>query len=229
MPNLSCAPDNSLFYKTVKDENFMIYKNNNLMIFQSPSLAKIQLKLGELVFCDETYFIFPAITYQIFITRVYSSITNSYYTTSFRIINKKYEASYKLIFKKLHENITNYLEIGESYNIRELHADFQIANGIVCKTISPNVNIKHCIWHWLGALELNKNKICLNDINKNDNLFVLYRILSNLYICDPNFVVDVFQLIKEKSDKPAFGEYLKYFEEQYIHRYGISSWNFYKN
>ena len=50
-------------------------------------------------------------------------------------------------------------------------------------------------------------------IYNNDNLFALFRILSNLYICEPNFVVDVFQLIKEKSDKPAFDEYLKYFEK----------------
>ena len=199
------------------------------MIFQSPSLAKIQLKLGELVFCDATYFICPAISYQIFITRVYSPITHSYYTTSFSIMNNKKETTYKLIFKKLHENITKYLEIGEGYNIRELHTDFEIAIGKACKLIYPNVNIKHCIWHWLRALEINKNKICLNEISNNDDLFILYRILCNLYVYDPYFVLDVFKLIKEKSENSAFGEFLKYFEEQYILRYGIKTWNYYDN
>lgn len=98
------------------------------MIFQSLSLAKIQMKLGELVIYD-AYVIFPAISYQIFITRVYSSITQSHYTSSFSIMNNKKEASYKLIFKKLHENITNYLEIEESCNIRELHTDLGIVIG----------------------------------------------------------------------------------------------------
>ena len=114
------------------------------MIFQSPKLVKIQLKLGALVFCDTTFFICLAISYQIFITRELSNITHSYYTTSFSIMNNKKESNYILVFTKI-QNIKKYLEIGESYEIKELHTYFEIAIGNTCKAIYPNVNIKHCI------------------------------------------------------------------------------------
>ena len=38
--DLSLAPENSLYYKTLNNENFVIYKDKELMILQSPGLAK---------------------------------------------------------------------------------------------------------------------------------------------------------------------------------------------
>ena len=40
---LEDAPINSIYYSTCDDEEFFIFKNNDLLIFQSPSLAKIQI------------------------------------------------------------------------------------------------------------------------------------------------------------------------------------------
>jgi len=37
-------PDESIYYKTVKNENFMIFKNLNLIFFQSPFQAKLFMK-----------------------------------------------------------------------------------------------------------------------------------------------------------------------------------------
>jgi hypothetical protein len=144
-------------------------------------------------------------------------------------MNNKKESNYTIIFKKIHENIKNYLDIGEIYEIKELHTDFEIAIGNACKEIYPNVNIKHCIWHMLRALEINKNKKCLKEIKDNDNIFILYRIICNLYVCDPKYIEEVFELIKDKSNNEAFDEFLNYFEEQYINKYGIDSWNYYRN
>ena len=48
--NLASAPDESIYYKTLKDEKFVIYKDEDLMIMQSPNLAKIQMKLGNIIF-----------------------------------------------------------------------------------------------------------------------------------------------------------------------------------
>ena len=87
---MASAPDGSIYYKTIKDEKFVIYKDDDLMIMKSPNLAKIQMKLGIIIFCDAC----PTISYQVFITRVFSEKTESYYTTSFSIMNKKREKDY---------------------------------------------------------------------------------------------------------------------------------------
>ena len=150
--NLALAPDDSIYYKTLKDEKFVIYKDADLMIMQSPNLAKIQMKLGNIIFCNATFYICPTICYQVFITRVYSNKTNSYYTTSFSIMNTKREKGYYKIFKILDDNIKNYLDFGESYNVKEIHIDFEyaIANG--CKKVYPGIKIKYCVWHFMRAL-----------------------------------------------------------------------------
>ncbi len=58
-----------------------------------------------------------------FITRVYSITTNSYYTTSFTIMQNKKEKIIKA-FQKIHYNIKPYLDIGEEYTVEEIHTDF---------------------------------------------------------------------------------------------------------
>ena len=179
--DLSLAPENSLYYKTLNNENFFIYKDKELMILQSPGLAKIQLKLGNIDFCDGAFFICPSVAYQVFITRVYSSITHSYYTTSFSIMKNKSEKDYTKVFNVLNENIKKYLDIGESYEIEEVHTDFELAIGKGCKNIYTDVSIKFCIWHFLRALEINKNKICSKEIKENDVLNKLFKTVSNLY------------------------------------------------
>ena len=47
----------------------------------------------------------------------------------------------------------------------------------------------------MRALEINKNKICFEEVKNNDKCFVLYKILTNLYVCDPDYVIPVFNLI----------------------------------
>ena len=42
--NLNEAPENSLYYKTLDEEDFVIYKDSRNFILQSPSLAKIQIE-----------------------------------------------------------------------------------------------------------------------------------------------------------------------------------------
>ena len=81
---------------------------------QSPNLAKIQMKLGNIIFWDATFYICPTICYQVFITRVYSNKTNSYYTTSFSIMNTKREKGYYKIFKILDDNIKKLFRFGRT-------------------------------------------------------------------------------------------------------------------
>ncbi len=70
----------------------------------------------------------------------------------------------------MNENIKNYLDIGESYEIEEEHSDFELAIGKGCKNIYPGVSIKFCIWRFLLTLEINNNKICSIEIKENDVL-----------------------------------------------------------
>ena len=176
------APSNSIYYTTFDDEEFLIFKNNDLLIYQSPLLAKIQIKFGDILFCDGTFYSCPSITYQIFITRVYSEKSNAYYTTSFSLMSNKTEDLYTIISKKLNDNINKYFDLYENYEINELHIDFEIAIGNSGKKIFPDCTIKYCIWHYNRALENHMNNICKTDKNINDYLFILYNCIRN-HIC----------------------------------------------
>ena len=134
-----------------------------------------------------------------FITHAYSETTNSYYTTSFSIMQTKKEKDYIKVFQKIHNNINLYLDIGEKYKDKEIHTDFGYAISNTCQKVYPNVKKKFFIFHMIKALDINKNKICLNDINENDNLFILYNIITSLYLCNTKYIKDVFELVKREN------------------------------
>ena len=78
----------------------------------------------------------------------------------------------------------------------------------------------------MRALEINKNKICFDEIKNDDKTFVLYKIITNLYVCDPEYVIPVFNLISKKNNSENFKKFLTYFETQYIKKIDINSWNY---
>jgi hypothetical protein len=53
--------------------------------------------------------------------------------------------------------------------------------------------------HQLSVIESNKNKLCKDDINTDDELFILYKVIYILYICDPEYVELAFALIKKEN------------------------------
>ena len=61
--NLEIAPEESIYYNTLKGEKFVINKDLDLLVLQSPDLVKIQLKFGTILFCDATFFICPSFSY----------------------------------------------------------------------------------------------------------------------------------------------------------------------
>jgi len=87
---------------------FMIFKNSDLVIFQSPFKAKLFKKYNNDIFVDGTFYIAPKFSQQVFITRTYVKELNSFYTTSYAIIlrNKK-QKTYKILFNKLKQNSNN--------------------------------------------------------------------------------------------------------------------------
>ena len=96
---------------------------------------------------------------------------------------------YALVFNKINDEIKLYLDIGKKYQIKELNSDFEVAMSSGCRQIYPQVTVKYCIWHQLRAKEHNKNKLCKDDINRDDELFVLYNVICNLYICVQNMSI----------------------------------------
>ena len=71
----------------------MLLKNPNLIIFQSPFQTKLFMKYSEIyIYGDDTFYIAPKFSYQVFITRTYIKDLNGFYTT--------YEILFKEIKKK---------------------------------------------------------------------------------------------------------------------------------
>lgn len=87
--NWEDIPDNHEYYSTLSGESFMLKKNEDFIIFQSPSLAKLHIKYRDKIFCDGTFYIAPSISYQVFITRIYAEEMHYFFTTSFTIMKNK--------------------------------------------------------------------------------------------------------------------------------------------
>ncbi|KAG4100575.1 hypothetical protein H8356DRAFT_1422669 [Neocallimastix lanati (nom. inval.)] len=83
-------PNESRYYKTKRDENFMIFKNNDLFVCQSLFQAVLFSKNNH-IFVDGTFNIASIFSYQVFITRTYVTELNCFYTTSFSILKNKNE------------------------------------------------------------------------------------------------------------------------------------------
>jgi len=78
----------------------MIFKNNNLIVFQSPLQAELFSK-NKPIFVDGTFYIAPIFSYQVFITRTYITELNCFYTTSFSILKNKKQTTYEILFEEI--------------------------------------------------------------------------------------------------------------------------------
>ncbi|KAL6613674.1 hypothetical protein U3516DRAFT_663266 [Neocallimastix sp. 'constans'] len=58
------------------------------------------------MFADGTFYIASIFGYQVFITRIYATEINSFYTTSLSILNYKEQATYELLFEELKKNLS---------------------------------------------------------------------------------------------------------------------------
>ncbi len=109
-----------------------------------------------------------------FITRNYVREINSFYTTSFSILKNKQESTYEILFREIKKNIriiNNNIPIHPKY----FHWDFEkgISNAVL--KIFPSVSMKYCIWHYKRSLEIHKKKICFNEVEENNELYIYYK------------------------------------------------------
>ncbi|KAG4092303.1 hypothetical protein H8356DRAFT_1405685 [Neocallimastix lanati (nom. inval.)] len=74
LPNIKSFDDipiESEYYKAKRNENFVIFKNTDLIIFQSPFQAYLFSNCHKNIFADGTFYAAPKFSYQLFITRTY--------------------------------------------------------------------------------------------------------------------------------------------------------------
>ncbi|KAG4083111.1 hypothetical protein H8356DRAFT_1437178 [Neocallimastix lanati (nom. inval.)] len=107
-PNIKSFDDipiESKYYKTKRNENFMINKNTDLIIFQSPFQAYIFSNYHKHIFADGTFYAAPKFSYRLFTTRTYVGEFNMFYTTSISILKNKKQSTYETQFKEIKKKI----------------------------------------------------------------------------------------------------------------------------
>ena len=87
--NWNNIPELHDYYKTLSGEDFIIKKTEDYLLFQSKSLANIQINYNKSIFCDATFYAAPSISYQLLIIRVESKEFHTFFTTSFCIMRNK--------------------------------------------------------------------------------------------------------------------------------------------
>jgi len=166
----------------------MIFKNSNIIIFQSPFQTVLLIKYNENMFADGTFYITPIFGYQVFIPRVYAPEMNSFYTTSLSILNNKEQATYELLCEELKKNSSKY-----NNNIivtqKILHCDFEKGISNAAIKIFPNITIKYCVWHYKRSLEVQKNKLCYNEVESNHKIYLYYKAITKFPFINHEYLI----------------------------------------
>ena len=223
-------PDESIYFKTENDENFMIFKNDDLLIFQSPFQAKLFSKYKD-VFADGTFDSAPKPCYQIFITRTYVKKINGYYTTSFSLLRNKTQTAYETLLEEIKKNSNKYNN-GIEASPKIFHCDFEraISNAVI--NIFPNANIKYCVFHYKNTLEKQLIKLCGNNILNNADICTHFNDIMNLPFINPEYIYDIYNKIKNECQEKRYDqflEFLDYFKKNYLISYETNYWNYYDN
>ncbi|KAG4087812.1 hypothetical protein H8356DRAFT_1433280 [Neocallimastix lanati (nom. inval.)] len=179
------VPNVSEYYKTIRGEYFMIFKNSNIIIFQSPFQAKLFME-NKHIFADGTFLIAPTNSYQVFITRTYVTELNCFYTTSMSILKNKEQITYEILFNEIKKNIIKY-NANINFSEKIFHCDFEKGISNAVENIFPNINIKYCFWHYKRLLMTKKNKLCYKEV-KDHNILNTYKAISNLYYFEKTFL-----------------------------------------
>ncbi|KAG4091132.1 hypothetical protein H8356DRAFT_1408380 [Neocallimastix lanati (nom. inval.)] len=215
-------PNESKYYKTKRDENFMIFKNNDLIVFQSPFQTELFSK-NKHTFADGTFYIAPIFRYQVFITRTYVTELNCFYTTSFSILKNKKQTTYEILFEEIKKNSSKYNSIEITPKI--FHCDFEKAVSNAAQKVCINANIKY-------SLEIKKKELCGNKVEKIKDLYIYYNNISNFPFINPEYIYDIYSKIKSECQEHnyvQFLEFLEYFKKTYLINFETENWNYYDN
>ena len=226
---LDKVPKESEYYNTKRGKILMIFKNSDIIIFQSKFQAKLFAK-NKHIFADGTFSIAPPGTNQVFITRTFDTEVNRFYTTSISILISKEQNLYKILLEEIKKNIIKY-NPNVDFSEKLFHCDFEKGITNAVENVFPNMNIKYCVWHYKRLLR-NKKKICYKEVKDNNILKSYYKAISNLPFINPQYIYDIFYKIKFTcegygSTCTQFLKFLDYFEKTFLKNYNIKYWNYY--
>ena len=60
-----------------------------------------------------------------------------------------------------------------------MHCDFEKGISNAAIKIFPNITIKYCVWHYKRSLEVQKNKLCYNEVENNNKIYLFYNAITN--------------------------------------------------
>ncbi|KAG4092118.1 hypothetical protein H8356DRAFT_1406358 [Neocallimastix lanati (nom. inval.)] len=170
-PNIKSFDDipiESEYYKTKRNENFMIFKNTDLIIFQSPFQAYLFSNYHKNIFAYGTFYAAPKFSYQLFITKTYVGEFNMFYTTSISILKNKKQSTYETLIKEIKKN-ANKFRSNTLITTTNFHCDFEQGISNAAKKVFPNINIKYCVLHYKRSLEKQKNILCYHEVKNNND------------------------------------------------------------
>ena len=144
------APDESIYYKTINNQKFLLYKDKEVIFFQSEDQARIQAKEGNLV----RLFIHHHIFYTNYLLYMFMmKLIIPFIQLHFSLMKNKTTDDYYKILKKLDINVNQYLPINDNYEINQLLTDLELTIGAAAKKIYKNITLKYCNWHLLHAMK----------------------------------------------------------------------------
>ena len=99
------------------------------------------------------------------------------------------------MFKELKKNIC---KNNNNINVTPKHfnCDFEKAISNAFLKIVLASYIKYCIWHFIRALEIQKNKLCYKEVDEDNKELINYKIITNFPFINPEYIFDIYNKIK---------------------------------
>jgi len=102
-----------------------------------------------------------------------------------------------------------------------LRCDFEKSISNASIKIFHNITIKYCVWHYKRSLEVQKNKLCYNEIENNNKIYLLYKAITNFPFINPEYIFDIYNYIKiifQIYNYFYFLNFLEYFNKTYLYK-----------
>jgi len=67
---------------------------------------------------------------------------------------------------------------------------------------------------------------------KNNDVYIYYKAISNLPFINPNYIFDIYIIIKRICQEKKYNnflQFLEYFNKNYLLKYNVNNWNYYEN
>lgn len=163
--NIEDIPNDFIGFQTNDNKKFLIYRDSNLMIFQSDNKAKILNTYPNDLFTGAIFKICPKPFSQLLILRVNDYYHNAFHTVCFILMKNKTKFLYtkgivmmKCNYKKLFKN---------ELKISVIHCDFEegLTNALI--NCFPECETKHCFFHYGQILFRKINSTGANGLNIN--------------------------------------------------------------